>query len=79
MVAPGGEAAQLDGGPWQSIRGTRYDAALLAIPLDDGVRVAGIAVLTGDGGWRTHSFGRLTAAVARTVLASGDALGVAVE
>jgi tetratricopeptide (TPR) repeat protein len=79
MVAPGGEGAQPDDGPWQSLRGTRYDTALLATPLNDGIRVAGIAVLTDDGGRRTHGFGRLTAAVARTVLESGDALGVGVE
>jgi hypothetical protein len=61
---------------WKSKNGTFYEAVVLAAPLPDGVRVTGVALLTGVAGGPRDDLGDITAAVARALLESGDAVGV---
>jgi tetratricopeptide (TPR) repeat protein len=67
---------QSTGYTWRSAEGAAYDAVLLAAPLSDGLRLAGVAMLVHDECRAREGFGDLAEAVARALLESGDAVGV---
>jgi hypothetical protein len=60
---------------WHSAEGT-YDAVLLAVPLSDGLRLVGVAMLVHGEGQAREDFGDVAEAVARALLDSGDAVGL---
>ena len=49
---------------------------LLAAPLEDGLLLAGVAMLVRDDGRAKEGFGDLAEAIARALFESGDAVGI---
>ena len=63
---------------WRDTEGVEYETVVLATPVGDSLCVGGIALLAKRGAPRASRLAPLANAIARTLIASGDAVSVVV-
>jgi hypothetical protein len=63
---------------WRDTEGVEYETVVLATPVNDSLCVGGIALLAKRGALRAGRLAPLANAIARTLIASGDAVSVVV-